>query len=171
MIVLATVGLASATPSAAKENMQSIEIRSAEFKAGEALPKTASCDGEAKSPELTWKLEATNVKSFALIVDDAVAPNGTFTHWVLFDVPAATRTLPHGALNIGTAGRNDFDKMGYGPACPPKGHGVHHYHFKLFALDVEKLGHKEGAERKQVESAMANHIVGRGELIGTYERR
>ena len=104
-------------------------------------------------------------------MDDPDAPKGTFTHWVLFDIPAATRSLPHGASTIGVSGRNDFDKNGYGPACPPKGHGVHHYHFKLYALDVEKLGPKEGADRKQVEAAITRHMVGQGELIGTYERR
>jgi Raf kinase inhibitor-like YbhB/YbcL family protein len=167
--------LAACAPvtSAAEQNTKptKLELTSPEFKPGEALPKSASCDGESKSPALDWKPSASGAKSFALIVDDPDAPGGTFTHWVLFDVPPATRALPHGADAVGVSGRNGFDKNGYGAACPPKGHGVHHYHFKLFALDTEKLGTKAGAERKQVEAAMNGHIVGRGELIGTYERR
>jgi len=179
-IVIAALVLASPAPSTANEDQQAAkeksvsakyELVSSEFKAGEPLPKSASCDGASKSPALEWKTAATDAKSFALIVDDPDAPSGTFTHWVLFDVPGATRALPSGVTGVGLSGRNDFDKNGYGPACPPKGHGVHHYHFKLFALDVEKLGLKEGAERKQVEAAMADHVVGKAELMGTYERR
>jgi Raf kinase inhibitor-like YbhB/YbcL family protein len=180
LTIFALLVVASPMTSAAKENTNAAkekavsakyELVSPEFKSGGALPKSASCDGESKSPALEWKTSATDAKSFALIVDDPDAPKGTFTHWVLFDVPAATRTLPQAASGIGISGRNDFDKNGYGPACPPKGHGVHHYHFKLYALDVEKLGLAAGVERKKVEAAMNGHVIGQGELIGTYERR
>jgi Raf kinase inhibitor-like YbhB/YbcL family protein len=147
------------------------ELGSPEFKSGEALPKSASCEGEGKSPALEWKTSAVDAKSFALIVDDPDAPKGTFTHWMLFDIPAGTRSLPHAATGPGISGRNDFDKAGYGPACPPKGHGVHHYHFRLFALDVETLGVAAGATRAQVDGALKAHVIGSVELIGTYERR
>ena len=181
LTVFGVLALSWPAPSVANENTAAerekttvavkYELGSPEFKSGEALPKSASCEGDGKSPALDWKTSAADAKSFALIVDDPDAPKGTFTHWVLFDIPASTRSLPHAATGPGISGRNDFDKNGYGGACPPKGHGVHHYHFKLFALDVDKLGLKEGASRAQVDAALKPHVVGTAELIGTYERR
>jgi Raf kinase inhibitor-like YbhB/YbcL family protein len=169
LTVLAVLAVASPAPSASTAKL---DLESTEFRAGEPLPKSATCDAEGKSPELSWKSAPTfQPKSFALIVDDPDAPNGTFTHWVQFDIPGATRTIPHGASNIGAAGRNDFKNVGYGAACPPKGHGAHRYYFRLYALDIEKLGPGVGSARAKVEEAMRGHVIARGELMGTYERR
>jgi Raf kinase inhibitor-like YbhB/YbcL family protein len=78
----------------------------------------------------------------------------------------------HGAIDhVGTEVANDFGKPGYGGPCPPKGHGAHHYHFKLFALDVDKLGVPQTAKIADVEAEAGKHVLARGELIGTYERR
>jgi Raf kinase inhibitor-like YbhB/YbcL family protein len=66
---------------------------------------------------------------------------------------------------------NDFGKPGYGGPCPPKGHGPHHYHFKLFALDTERLGVSPGAKIADVENAARSHAIAEGELVGTYERK
>lgn len=164
------LAVVSPAPSAtvAKYNLESTE-----FKAGETLPKSATCDGEGKSPVLHWAAPTSGdaAKSFALIVDDPDAPSGTFTHWVLFNIPGGTSVLQHGVGDIGVAGRNDFNKNGYGAPCPPQGHGTHRYFFRLYALDVDKLGPGVGATRTKVEDAMRGHIVGRAELIGTYERK
>ena len=151
--------------------MQKFVLESTEFKNGEQLPLSATCDGEGKSPALSWKSEKDGAKSFALIVDDPDAPKGTFTHWVQFNIPSIAHALPHGTSGVGVSGRNDFDKNGYGPACPPKGHGVHRYSFRIYALDVDKLGVAEGASRADVEAAMKSHIIGTGELVGKYSRR
>ena len=62
-------------------------------------------------------------------------------------------------------------QSGYGGPCPPKGHGPHHYHFKLFALDIDKLGVEAGPKVAEVEKAARNHAIAQGELIGTYERK
>ena len=67
--------------------------------------------------------------------------------------------------------KNDFGKPGYGGPCPPRGHGPHHYHFKLFALDVDKLGLSPNAKVAEVEKAAQQHAVGQAELIGIYERK
>jgi len=66
---------------------------------------------------------------------------------------------------------NDFGKRGYGGPCPPKGHGPHHYHFKLFALDTDKLEIPDGAKVVDVENAARKQAIAEGELVGTYERR
>lgn len=148
-----------------------ITVSSSAFKQGATIPVRYTCDGENRAPELSWSGAPPNTRSFALIVDDPDAPGGTFTHWVLFDLPASIAGLPEGAPGIGIAGANDFGNAGYGGPCPPRGGGAHRYMFTLYALDVPSLQLQQGAGRRQVEAAMQGHIVAQGQLMGRYERR
>jgi Raf kinase inhibitor-like YbhB/YbcL family protein len=105
-------------------------------------------------------------------VDDPDAPVGTWTHWVLFDLPAHTTALPENVTKAdevpsGRQGRNDFRKIGYGGPCPPPGK-AHRYFFKLYALD-KMLNLKAGASKRDVEQAMQGHILAKAELMGTYQ--
>lgn len=147
-----------------------LTITSPAFPHHGAIPVQYTCEAEDVSPALEWSGAPPGTKSFALIVDDPDAPRGTFRHWGAYDIPASTRSIAEGQ-HLGTQAMNDMGKAGYGGPCPPRGHGVHHYHFKLFALDVEKLGAPANAKVLDVENEVAKHAIGRGELIGTYERR
>ena len=149
-------------------------ISSPSFQNGKDIPKKFTCDAEDVSPALSWSDPPQGSKSFALIADDPDAPRGTWTHWVLFDLPSATTGLPEGAPKVGELtgggrqGRNDFPKIGYGGPCPPPGK-PHRYFFKLYALD-STLNLKAGASKQEVEQAMQNHILGKTELMGKYGR-
>lgn len=147
-----------------------LSLTSDAFRDGQPIPTEFTCDGADQSPALSWGDPPQGSKSFALVVDDPDAPSGTFRHWGAYDIPASSRSIAAGQ-KVGTEVTNDFGKPGYGGPCPPKGHGVHHYHFKLFALDVDKLGLPANAKIADVESAAEKHSLGRAELIGTYERR
>lgn len=149
------------------------KLTSPAFADGASIPRRHTCDGENRSPHLTWRDAPPGTRSFALIVDDPDAPSGTFTHWVLFDVPAGTTELPDAPPlgTVGRSGRNDFGKKGYGGPCPPKGHGPHRYFFKLSALDVETLGVSDGATPAAVEKAMQGHVLTTAQLVGRYERK
>lgn len=149
---------------------QGFTLTSTAFTADGAIPATVTCDGDNTSPELKWMHPPDGTRSFALIVDDPDAPSGTFTHWVLFDIPADVRTLPANASDIGVGGRNDFQQDGYGGPCPPPNHGQHRYFFKLYALDVESLNSEAGAPRDAVEKAMEGHVLDETHLMGRYER-
>jgi Raf kinase inhibitor-like YbhB/YbcL family protein len=117
---------------------------------------------------------AAGTQTFALICEDPDAPRGTFTHWILFNLPAQSRelsegvpreaTLPNGARQ-GTA---DFGKVGYGGPAPPPGK-PHRYFFKLYALD-RQLDLKPGATKAQVLAAMTGHILAEGQIMGKYAR-
>ena len=146
-------------------------LNSPAFKEGETIPTIHTCEGQDRSPELRWSDAPANARSFVLIVDDPDAPGGTFTHWVLFDIPAATRQLAEAETAIGAAGRGDFGRAGYGGPCPPRGGGSHRYFFKVYALDVASLNLKQGAARRDVETAMKGHILAQAQLMGRYERR
>jgi Raf kinase inhibitor-like YbhB/YbcL family protein len=147
-----------------------ISLTSDAFQDGQPIPTQFTCDGADQAPTLHWGEPPQGTKSFALVIDDPDAPSGTFRHWGVFDIPPSERSIG-GGQRIGTAVNNDFGKPGYGGPCPPKGHGPHHYHFKLFALDIGSLGLNADAHVSDVEREAGKHAVGRAELIGTYERR
>jgi Raf kinase inhibitor-like YbhB/YbcL family protein len=148
-------------------------LSSPAFAKGAVIPGRFTCDGLDLSPQLDWSETPPSAKSFVLIVDDPDAPSGTFTHWVLFDIPAATRSLAEGQKpgGVGVVGKNDFSRTGYGGPCPPRGHGPHRYCFVLSALDIDKLGLSAGASRQQVEARMRGHVVGTARWMGKYERK
>ncbi len=151
----------------------SLVLSSPEFQDGQPIPTRYTCDGENISVPLQWSDAPANSRTFALIVDDPDAPSGTYTHWVLYNMPATVHslaehvstqaTLADGSMN----GMNSARKSGYTGPCPPG--GTHHYHFKLYALDAT-LTLKPGATKDQLSSAMQGHIVAQTELIGTYRR-
>lgn len=157
---------------AAVENatLTKLQLTSDAFQAGQSIPTQFTCDGADETPLLHWGEPPAGTKSFALVIDDPDAPSGTFRHWGVFDIPASARSIG-GSQRIGTEVANDFGKSGYGGPCPPKGHGPHHYHFKLFALDTEKLDVAAGAKVGDVEKAAQKHALAEGELIGVYERK
>jgi len=149
-------------------------ITSTAFANDANIPSKFTCDaGQTNpSPALAWTDAPAGTKSFALIMHDPDAPlAGGFTHWVLFDVPATTMTLPEGfqAGSVGVSGNSGFRRAGYGGPCPPT--GVHHYHFMLSALDVPTLGLPAGATKADVEKAMQGHVLGTAELVGLYQRQ
>lgn len=147
-----------------------LSLTSDAFQNGQSVPTQYSCDGGDQTPALKWGEPPQGTKSFALVIDDPDAPSGTFRHWGVFDIPASARSIG-GGQKVGTEVSNDFGKPGYGGPCPPKGHGLHHYHFKLFALDTDKLDLSATAKVADVENAAVEHAIAQGELIGTYERK
>ena len=147
-----------------------LNLTSDAFANGQAIPAHHTCDGANQSPPLSWGEPPPATKSFALVIDDPDAPGGTFRHWGAFDIPASTRRIGAGQ-QVGVQAVNDFDKPGYGGPCPPKGHGPHHYHFKLFALGVERLNVGPNPKVIDVGNEASRHAIAQGELIGTYERR
>ena len=150
-----------------KATMTQLKIDSPAFSHNQPIPSKYTCDGEDVSPELSIDQIPVNTKSLAIIVDDPDAPNGTFDHFIAWNIAPSTK-LPEG-LDVANSGKNHFGEMGYRGPCPPKG-AAHYYHFKIYALDT-MLSLPNGAGKKQLESAMENHIIGKGELIGTYQRK
>ena len=155
----------------------SLAMRSPAFSPLGAIPSRHTCDGEDLSPPLAWSDPPAGTKSFALIVDDPDAPDPkapktTWVHWVVYDLPAPTRELAEGAgsdrLPEGArSGSNDWKRQGWGGPCPPIGR--HRYFFKLYALDAP-LGDLGAPAKAALERAMQGHVLGRAELVGTYER-
>jgi Raf kinase inhibitor-like YbhB/YbcL family protein len=151
-----------------------IGLTSTAFQEGDSIPKKYTKDGQDVSPSLKWDNAPDGTRSFALICDDPDAPRGTWVHWVLFNLPADTRSLEEGVATSETLpngarqGKNDFGDLGYGGPKPPPGK-PHRYFFKLYALDTA-LDLQPGATKQQLEAKMKGHVIGEGQLMGKYGR-
>jgi Raf kinase inhibitor-like YbhB/YbcL family protein len=151
-------------------------LTSPSIRDGASVPPRHACTGENLSPPLSWQGAPEGAKSFALVCADPDAPSGTFRHWAVFDIPGTAASLdealpPSPDLPDGSRQAvNDFGKPGYGGPCPPKGHGVHHYHFRLTALDVERLDLPARPTCRQVEAAVRSHALAAVEIVGLFER-
>jgi Raf kinase inhibitor-like YbhB/YbcL family protein len=153
-------------------------IRSDAFDNGRAIPRRYGEDGEDRSPPLTWSDLPEGTRELALIVEDPDAPRSEpWVHWVLYKIPADVRTLAEGVPSSPTLntplgalqGKNSWGTDGYRGPAPPPGHGTHHYHFRLFALDVP-LHAAQGLDKKGLIGAMQGHVLAHAELVGTYQR-
>ena len=178
LVVLSLAGVVlvgcESTEQPLKEGEMVLAISSSVFQEGDRIPTKYTCDGQDVSPPLAWSDLPSGTQSLALIVDDRDAPAGTFTHWVLFNIPSDSRELseavptqaqlPSGARQ----GRNDFRRIGYGGPCPPPGR-PHRYQFTLYALD-QPLDLEAGVAKDRLLEAMQGHIVGEGQLTGIYQR-
>ena len=154
------------------------ELHSPAFARGEAIPRKYTCEGDDISPPLAWSGAPEGTKSYALLVDDPdapdpAAPKRLWLHWIRYNIPPDVQELPEGAGNDApTQGAQDLtndDKVaGWSGPCPPRGR--HRYFFHLYALDTMLTGLGERASRKDFEKSMDGHVLGKAELMGTYEK-
>lgn len=152
-----------------------LSLSSTAFEDGEPIPREYTCDGANVSPPLAWSGVPPHTRSLVLIMDDPDAPMGTWVHWLLYNIPATVTELEEAQPDslelsgLGLQGHNSFKTIGYGGPCPPRGK-PHRYFFRLYALDT-LLDLAPGANREELEAAMAGHVLAQGQLMGTYQRR
>jgi Raf kinase inhibitor-like YbhB/YbcL family protein len=138
------------------------------FTHGGEIPRRHTCEGDDVSPALAWSDPPPGTRALALVVDDPDAPRGTFTHWLAWNIDASAGGLAEGE-SAPAEGRNDFGTGGWSGPCPPPGHGVHRYFFRLHALDATlDIGFRAGPA--EVAKALEGHVLATAELIGTFER-
>ena len=151
-----------------------LTITSPAFKHGEVIPTRHTRDGDNLSPPLEWRDAPPETKSFVLIVEDPDAPSGTFRHWAMYNIPASETGLPERASGQGRSGAgegvNGFRNTRYDGPQPPKGHGPHHYHFRLAALDAERLDMPASAKAEDIWAKAQPHIIAEAEMVGVHER-
>ena len=140
---------------------------SSDFSDNDKIPSKYTCDGEDVMPQLVVSGIPSHAKTLAIIVDDPDAPSKTWVHWVIFDIPASPPEMKIKDSSLGKEGMNDFNKVGYNGPCPPS--GIHHYHFKVYALGAE-LALSRGATREEVDAGMKGKILAEAELVGVYQK-
>ncbi len=152
-----------------------MQITSSAFENEALIPVKYTCEGEDVSPPLTWKGVPEEAHSLALIMDDPDAPRGTFTHWVVYNLPVIPPKIDEGEslserFEEGLReGFNDFGKQGYGGPCPPRSHGEHHYYFRLFALK-QKLDLTGRVTRAQLLEKIDDFVIDEAVLMGRFSR-
>jgi len=163
------------------EKSMTIQISSTAFAAGQKIPKKHSGEGEDVSPALAWSNLPPNTQELALVVDDPDAPTPEpWVHWVIYKIPADASGLPENVAkdprpkqpNGALQGRNSWPSgqtIGYRGPMPPPRHGVHHYRFTLYALDV-KLNVQPGLEKNALLKLIQGHVLAQGQTVGAYER-
>jgi Raf kinase inhibitor-like YbhB/YbcL family protein len=146
--------------------MQELILKSPVFESNKPIPRKYTCEGNDINPPLTIEGTPKEAKTLVLILDDPDAPSGTFDHWIVWNIPATTSKVGENTIP-GKEGLNSARQTSYMGPCPPS--GTHRYFFKVYALDTE-LNLGINSKKKDVEKAMQNHIVAKGELIGLYSR-
>ena len=140
-----------------------LTISSPEFIEEGLIPIKFTCKGEGFNPALVIDGIPEGTQSMVLIMEDTDTAQGTFTHWVLFDIQPANSISENSGQ--GVSGLNGRGEMGYTPPCPPS--GIHRYFFHVFALD-RGLELRPGSERAAVEEAMGPHILASGTMMGRF---
>lgn len=146
-----------------------LTVSSPSFGNNQTIPARFTCNGRNVSPALTLLGVPEKAKSLVLIVDDPDAPFGTFTHWVLWNIPPGTTSIEEGKMPEGAvSGLNSFGRSGYSGPCPAS--GLHRYFFTVTALDAI-VGLNGQAKRSELEAAMRGHTIGEAHFYGRYNAR
>jgi len=155
--------------------MVHFNFESPAFKNNTEIPMQYTCDGKDFSPPLKWEGAPAGTKSFAIVIDDPdapdpAAPKMTWVHWVLYNIPGNTDSLPENFQKTSDSHQalNDWKMVGYRGPCPPTGR--HHYHHKIYALDT-KLPETGIKTKANLEKAMSGHILAQAEFIATYQKK
>lgn len=153
-------------------------IRSDAFRQLQAIPARHTEDGEDLSPPLAWANVPPLAKELAIICDDPDAPTEEpWVHWVIYKIPITAQGLAEGIQRAerlppplkSLQGKNSWHTVGYRGPAPPQGSGVHHYHFKLYALNTP-LTVGPNLDKEGLLKAMSGHVLMEAELVGTYQR-
>ena len=151
----------------------SFTLNVASLTPGSTLPGVYSCEGAGKSPVVSWEGIPTGTKSLVLILDDPDAPGGTFTHWIVYNIPPDAHSIPSGQTarkvleNGAQQGDSTARSRGYYPPCPPVG-TTHRYLFRLYAVDMDIV--QPTADRESIDRALPGHTLEKTEFLTTFTR-
>jgi len=140
---------------------------------GSTLPDTYTCKGAGESPEVSWSGIPAGTKSLVLILDDPDAPKGTFTHWLVYNIPPVSggmsRAEPDQEVlgNGAQQGDSSAGSRGYYPPCPPVG-TTHRYVLRLYAIDMDIS--QTAASRESIDWAMSGHTLEKTEVVTSFKR-
>lgn len=167
LIIIFTGCLIFPFPAGADSGSNNFQLTSSTFQNNEAIPKKYTCDGGDVNPPLTFKNVPAKTKSLALTVSNPDAPEGSWSQWVVYNIPPNTGEIIENT-NPGTEGLSDFGKYTYAGPCPVDDK-VHHYIFRAFALN-DILYINEDPTLNEVEKAVRYHTIAKAELTGSYQK-
>jgi hypothetical protein len=173
--VIALAALALMTAPAIAMAASAMDVKSAEFADGATLATAqvyGQCGGNNVSPSLAWSGAPAATKSFAVTLFDPDARDTGWWHWIAFDIPVSTTSLPKGGPLPADAvqGTNDFGDKIYDGACPPAGSGVHHYQFTVWAMDAAKLPFDTTVDGGVINSFLKQHSLAHATITPVLQR-
>ncbi len=173
------IALLASTAFAAEFVLKSPQLQEGGQLSADEVFSGFGCTGKNISPALSWEGAPANTKSFAVTVYDPDAPTGSgWWHWLIFNIPADVTGLAQNAGDPASGlapkgcvqSRTDFDKLGYGGACPPAGDKPHRYIFTVYALDIEQLALDENASAAMVGFNLNQHTIAKSTITVYYSR-
>ena len=174
LLVLGLAGLAACSsgadaPRAERALPEPVTVSSPAFTAGAAIPPRFTCEGDNRSPPLSWAGVPAGTVELALVVDDPDAPRGTYVHWVVVGLDPASTELAEAAVPPDARQLpNSAGKAAYTGPCPPGG-PAHHYRFTVYALQHAAQVDAD-ASPDAATQAIEAAATARGRLIGTFGR-
>jgi len=182
LLIGGTVGAVAASHHFAYQKIRSglpsglskLTVTSTDLRAHRPIPQQFwGCTDAGVSPEISWSGAPSSTRSFAILMFDPDAPTGSgFWHWVAWDIPAGTTSIPTGALPPpgSVNGENDGGTLGYTGPCPPAGDGVHHYRIQVVALSVPTLGLDATTHGAVVGFTVGHNALAAGQLVATAQQ-
>jgi Raf kinase inhibitor-like YbhB/YbcL family protein len=155
----------------AAQSSEGMTLSSPSFQKNASIPTQYTVQATNISPPLAWRNIPKGTISLALVCADPDAPNGNWIHWVLFNIPSTFDYIEEGEGNLASqvrVGKNSQGNLTYYGPNPPS--GMHHYHFKLYALD-KVLDLKAGATEDELQKSMKGHILEEATLVGLYQKK
>jgi Raf kinase inhibitor-like YbhB/YbcL family protein len=147
-----------------------IAVTSPAFASEGRLPISCTVDGLGTPPTIEWSSVPSETQSVVVVCEDPDAPfPEPFVHWIVYGIGASARSLDAKTSAGYQHGKNSKFGTEFTPPAPPPGHGVHHYHFQVFALDAET--EIDGLGRAALVDHLKGHVLAWGEIVGTYERK
>lgn len=145
-----------------------MKLTSSVFEDNQNLPSKYTCDGEGVNPPLQWNNVPGGAKSLALIVDDPDAPNGLWSHWLIWNIDPTEKEINENAVpKKAVVGMNSSGLQNYDSPCPPS--GIHRYRFKLYALK-KMLSLAEGSNQLALERAITGNVLERTQITALYQK-
>ena len=129
------------------------------------FPAANTCTGGSHSPPFDWTAGPAATMSYAIVLTDKSI---SYRHWVLWDIPASTTSLPAdlartATLTMPMGAKQVSIGTGYAGPCPPT--GTHTYEFALYAVNVSPLpGVTTNSMPMAVETAVLAHQVAKTTL-------
>jgi len=149
-----------------------MSLTSVDIKPGVAIPIAhiyPRCGGENISPALSWSGAPSNAKSFVLTMIDVDVKPDKWSHWVVVGLPAAVKSLPRGATSLPGGAKaivSNFGDAAYAGPCPPKGTGVHHYEFTIWALPTAEISLADDEKATTLTESLSKRALDRASLVG-----
>ncbi len=149
-----------------------MSLTSTDISAGGTIPTVhvyPRCGGRNTSPQLSWSGAPGTTRSFVLTMIDIDVKPSQWSHWIVVDLPANASSLPQGVASLPGSAKaisSNFGDAAYAGPCPPKGTGVHHYQFTIWALPTATTALAMDAKATDVTVQLSRQALDHASLIG-----